>query len=419
MTSNYFPEHQGGIESVARELASGYRRSGHEVRFAAAEVLEAPHEVGVDDRALAAWNVTERHFGFPYPLPSPADLWRLRRDVAWADAVHVNDCLYAINLACFLHARSLRRPILVTQHVPRVPYRNPLVRTLQAVAYATLGHSLLSGADQVVFVGEAVRRAYSHLRFRRQPRVIENAIDIDLFTPATPRERLQLRAGLAIDRDRPVLLFVGRLVAKKGLARVRAIARAIPDATVLLAGRPGDVDPGTWDESNVRVLGPVPQRRLRDLYCAADVLLLPSVGEGLPVSVQEAMACGTPALVSAETAASFAGLEVFVLDHDLPASVRGALAGGSALRSRVLEAARDRWAPEKMLKRYEQLLVTIVAESTGREQPSSDVKGQTEAADLVVAGGSDVIEAHDERASKRNRETDPAGHGFVRLNRAR
>ena len=45
------------------------------------------------------------------------------------------------------------------------------------------------------------------------------------------------------------------------------------------------------------------QAELPPLYQAADLLVLPSVGEGFPLVVQEAMACGTPALVGDETAA--------------------------------------------------------------------------------------------------------------------
>ncbi len=41
---------------------------------------------------------------------------------------------------------------------------------------------------------------------------------------------------------------------------------------------------------------------LAPLYRAADLLILPSLGEGYPLVVQEAMACGTPALVSTEIA---------------------------------------------------------------------------------------------------------------------
>jgi glycosyltransferase involved in cell wall biosynthesis len=111
-----------------------------------------------------------------------------------------------------------------------------------------------------------------------------------------------LRERLGLSADRPVLLFVGRFVEKKGLRLLHELATGLPQCEWVFIGW-GPEDPASWGLSHVRCPGSLPQRAIADYYRAADLLVLPSVGEGFPLVVQEAMACGLPAAISTETAA--------------------------------------------------------------------------------------------------------------------
>jgi glycosyltransferase involved in cell wall biosynthesis len=64
----------------------------------------------------------------------------------------------------------------------------------------------------------------------------------------------------------------------------------------------GPIRPNGWALPNVVVLGSKSQQTLARIYAAADLLLLPSVGEGYPLVIQEAMACGVPVICGEESA---------------------------------------------------------------------------------------------------------------------
>ena len=362
--SNYYPEHVGGIESLTATLVAGFRRNGHQVRWMAGDISDRPHHGGPDDVPVRVWNAVER-LGFPYPVQGPAGMSRINQQVEWSEVVHMHDCLYAVNVATFIAARRQRRPVLLTQHIAKVPYTNPLIRGLQSVAYATVGAELLSKADQVVFESEEVYRWFEpRIHFRTPPVVIESGVDTELFKPAPEAERLAFRERLGATPEQPLVLFVGRFVEKKGIKLIRPVIEAHPKWSWVFIGRAGDVDPQSWRLPNLRVINPLSHAELRNHYVAADLLVLPSLGEGFPVVAQEAMSCGLPVLLSAQTARGLPAVRDVVFttsteNADLDAAVQKAVAAilaDTGLRGRVASLARERWTAEAFVARYEEQL---------------------------------------------------------------
>jgi glycosyltransferase involved in cell wall biosynthesis len=225
-----------------------------------------------------------------------------------------------------------------------------------------LGRWVLGEATQSTFVSQKVLDFFRPMvRFRREPLWIPNGVDMESFCPAGADQRQRLRRGWGWPEGRPVALFVGRLVEKKGLSHLRRLAQRFPQVQWVLIGW-GPEDPSRWELANVRFLGRVDHADLASYYRAADLLVLPSVGEGFPLVVQEAMACGTPALISDDTARGSPGIDDVAIVCPLEAEALAAAVQGfldrrepwDTFRSRAAEYAR-RWNWEECASRYADL----------------------------------------------------------------
>lgn len=186
-----------------------------------------------------------------------------------------------------------------------LPDRRPGIEELEALvardraAYLEMAERV----DRIICVSAGVRDSYAEVGVDpRKLRVVRNGIRP---TPtACSREAVRERLGLSLDR--PVVLSVGRMIDVKGhLFTLRAIAEVVrrrPDVLFVWVGG-GPLE----DElrRRVRDLGLqesvwfAGQREdVPDLICSADLFLLASMVEGLPLVVLEAMAAGRPVVAT-------------------------------------------------------------------------------------------------------------------------
>jgi glycosyltransferase involved in cell wall biosynthesis len=365
VVTHYYPKHGGGIEIVAGELARRLVGRGVEIVWVASDESHPAEPDGVQRRPVSAWNITEQKLGFPYPLWSPLSLVQLERLVRECDVVHLHDSLYLGNVVAYLWARRHGKPVVVTQHVGPIPYKSPVLRGMLGLANRTLARLVLSGSHQAVFISPRVEHYFTELfSFKHAPLYLANGVDTQRFTPAGVAERQTLRERFGWQRERKVRLFVGRFVEKKGLPFLRELAAARPADLFVFIGH-GTDDPAAWKLANVVSVGKLPQAAIVDYYRAADTLVLPSVGEGFPLVVQEAMACGLPALISSETMEGAPDAAEVIGSADLDiASWQAALDRldrlGEAQRDRVAEFAR-RWSWDQVAERFIELYGSLSA----------------------------------------------------------
>ena len=301
--SHYATPHIGGVETVIRSLRRELRRRGHVVRHVASNASHLSNEaLGYDDEGVIrvrALNVLENRLGVPYPIFSPRLGRVLAREIAEADVVHAHGFLYMSSVLALLWATGApppRRPRARSDRARRArAVRVPAARPCRGHGDLEHGpHGRARGGCGGGAQPQGGRRDRG--AGPREPVVVlPNGVDTTLFRPPLDGEREALRREFGWD-DTPRVLFVGRLVAKKGIDAALAATAAAEGSFRLVVAGPGPLQP--QGVPGVDVLGPIPSERVAELYRAADALLLPSRGEGFPVAVQEAMTSGLPVVMS-------------------------------------------------------------------------------------------------------------------------
>ncbi len=348
--SNFFDSHGGGLERVAAHLNREFLAAGHDAVWAASDADGLPaspaHLVG-----LHCVNPTEKLTGLPMPIPGPRSVLRLRRAIREADVVVVHDALYVTSIVSMIFAKMAGKPVVMIQHIGAIPFASPVMNGIMRLANMLVTRPMLAAADRLAFISATVRDDLLGVPPRQPSQLVFNGIDQSVFNDRPRATTTEIRARWMLPDAGLLAIFVGRFVEKKGLRILRLLAEQRPDVHFALLGQ-GPIDPSEWMLANVHILGQQSQEAIADLYRAADMLLLPSVGEGYPLVVQEAMACGLPVICGDGSARADPGasrwLKGVVIDLADPhgSAVRCAVAMDALAATPVDSAAMARYAAD-------------------------------------------------------------------------
>jgi len=163
----------------------------------------------------------------------------------------------------------------------------------------------LNQADRLVTVSaalktELLRRGYSESKIG----VIYNGVDETIFHPL---DQLESRRKLHLPPELKYLLFIGALSRRKGIDLLLSAYKKINrlDLKLILIGQGNDkylIDEFIKEyalSDRILLPGTIPHIQLPVWYAAADVIVLPSLAEGVPNVILEAQAMGKPVVASA------------------------------------------------------------------------------------------------------------------------
>lgn len=312
-----------------------------------------------------------------YTIPSPGAQRELRESLArlQPDLVHASLTLSPLDFRLPDLCQQLQLPLVATFHPPFDASLRNLTAGTQQLTYQLYASSL-SRYDRVIVFSELQAEVLQRLGVQADRlAVIPNGVDVDTWCPAGAIASPELQELRQRFNGQRVFLYMGRIATEKNVeALLRAWRLVRPHNCVLLIVGDGPLRPALESscasESSIVWWGYEPRLERRvALLQLAEVFLLPSLVEGLSLSLLEAMAAGA-ACVATDAGADGEVLEggagIVISTQGVTTQLRTLL---PVLRDQpVLTAELGRRARARVLQRY-----TLLSNINSLEQLYSEL----------------------------------------------
>ena len=287
-----YPPAIGGDAMVVSILEKQQVESGHNVAILTSNCIEIPAgnqvlKFGLKEAAQNLDRITlKRLFSLVLLF---MDSFRLLRRIR-PDLIHCHeeDLGFALSLA----SRWTKTPMIVTCHGVSFPYQQYFWLKRMAERFFLK----YSGFKKIITVDEMSLPSFAQANIPNAI-FIPNGINVKMF------EREHRKRS-----DRTIFLFVGRLEEQKGLLYLLLAAQSLlqmnPNFEIHLIGE-GSLDSYLKEQvgklglqNHIRFLGSKRPEDMVDYYLQSDIFILPSIWEGMPLTLLEAWAAGLPVIIT-------------------------------------------------------------------------------------------------------------------------
>jgi glycosyltransferase involved in cell wall biosynthesis len=375
MYSSYFPPEYSGAALQAIALSRHLRELGHQIEF----VTQRWPGLARDDE-VDGFRVTRLEPGRGSKHRELRLWWNLYRflqsrrgefDFLHSHGAYYKDAVVG-PLARHFGMRSIVKASLADNDL----------RDLGRSVTGRIHRAMLRRVDACVAISRDLEAEFACGGIpAEQVRYMPNGVDVERFRPADAQERRQIRERLGLPRDRKLVLYVGVFDERKNigwLIREWLAAGGFGLGAMLLAIGPQSRDDpdGRFKQGLLAEAQRQPELLrigdkvddVADYYRAADAFVMPSLCEGMPNAVLEAMSCGLPCVaanVSGTRELVDSGVTGFLFDSGVVETLREGLVKalsdegaslGAAARARV----EQDFALGQLAGRYEELYAQLL-----------------------------------------------------------
>ncbi|OGF99485.1 hypothetical protein A2Y99_01285 [Candidatus Gottesmanbacteria bacterium RBG_13_37_7] len=309
----------GGTASVVHDISLELTKKGHLVTVYTSDLfgknrrVNRPKNVKVDNNGIETYyfkNLSTNLAYYQHIFLPPVFFNTLTKTINSFDIIHLHEIYTLMNAWTYLLARKYKVPYLISSH-GTAEYLTEAGRVGRKKIFNQLiGKRLFKNAAGVIAVAESEKNHYLNLGADESKiSVIPNGVK--LMNYSNLPEKIRARKSFNIDSTKTVLLYLGRIHRKKGLnVLVSAFAQLVRENNSLVLLVAGSLEDEDYYRKimkqiqqfdlmeNIIFTGEVTGKRKLSAFSAADLFVLPSYGEGLPVSALEAAACGLPLVIS-------------------------------------------------------------------------------------------------------------------------
>lgn len=285
IVSDLYPEVVGGLGIHTHEMSKDQVNLGHDVTV----YTSSSHSN--KQKELRDGYKIERFKNFKIMGNSISiDLFsRLNRVKNDYDIIHAHSHLFFSTLLCAIIRKKGSSPLVVTNHgivSQRVP------KCINNIYNRTFAKWIFKSADKIICYTEEEKFIIGNWGIDLEKiDVIHNGINTDLFTPKNTKKTNQL-------------LWVGRFIPGKGVEYLidafKIVSDKHPQYNLLMIGN-GPLKNNIKKrinslglEDKIVIKEFIPNSEIPQLYQNSDIFVLPSLEEGVPRTILEAMSCGIP-----------------------------------------------------------------------------------------------------------------------------